>query len=779
MTIKIGYFFLLMVGGYSVVQAQATPLPEGVYILSGRILEKGNKTPVLGASLYLEPAGNTLVPQSASPSPLEPLSSEADLQGNYKLSVPAGNYHLTVGALGFKKITLFVFLVGQDTRKDFYLERNGFTLPEVVVSTNKIPKTQVSHETISKEELTEVAGSQEDVLKAIQSLPGVANAGSYDGRLLVRGNGPNDNQYYVDNIPIGYPYHFGIASTLDSNLIKDADFYSGGYGAQFPNSLGGLVDLTQRDPRSDRWGFRADVNLFLSEVEVEGPITSNSSLAIAGRRSYLDLFINSFSGSSGNFVVPDFADYQIKYSYNPSSTVHWSFVAVGSADSFDGNISSSAPLVVNDPALIGNFNFLNGYNDQGINFNDILDGQNKIANTFYHTNSYLNFDLGSGLFFDNSIEDFGDKVSLVHDFDPDTSLEGGLQYDHIINSLNAYYPTYLDENGRPNSTVNLTTAAKIYAQGTASSDDASAYVDQKFKTLEKKLELTVGVRADYVDSDSTVFITPRLAAAYDLTAVTTLKFSYGLYNESPDRILGGPYLDPNLGNPNLAPEQSVATVLGVEQLLNDSGLLFRVEGYEKDFSSLIVVNPVSTSGMTYLNTGTGYARGLEFFLRQPPTDRFFGWISYALSTSQRQDGPGESAYPYEYDEPNVLTMVGTYKLNPGWDVGFKVLYTTGAPYTPVVSASPTVVSSNGQPTTIYSAQYGPNDSARLPDYFRIDLSTSIKTVYNTWEWRLYLDMSNVLGTPNVLGYSYSADYSQKTAENDLPFLPYLGVEVKY
>ena len=238
-------------------------------------------------------------------------------------------------------------------------------------------------------------------------------------------------------------------------------------------------------------------------------------------------------------------------------------------------------------------------------------------------------------------------------------------------------------------------------------------------------------------------------------------------------------MDSNLGNPNLAPEQSIATVLGVEQLLNDSGLLFRVEGYEKDFSNLIVVNPISAPGMTYLNTGTGYARGLEFFLRQPPTDRFFGWISYALSTSQRQDAPGESTYPYEYDEPNALTVVGTYKLNPGWDVGFKVLYTTGAPYTPVASTVPTVVSSNGQPTTIYVAQYGPTDSARLPDYFRIDLSTSIKTVYNTWEWRLYLDMSNVLGTQNVLSYSYNADYTQKNPENDLPFLPYLGVEVKY
>ncbi len=61
----------------------------------------------------------------------------------------------------------------------------------------------------------------------------------------------------------------------------------------------------------------------------------------------------------------------------------------------------------------------------------------------------------------------------------------------------------------------------------------------------------------------------------------------------------------------------------------------------------------------------------------------------------------------------------------------------------------------------------------------MDFSTSLKTVYDTWEWRFYLDIVNLLGTQNVLGYNYNPTYTQKTAENDLPFLPYLGFEVKY
>ncbi|HTC20191.1 MAG TPA: TonB-dependent receptor, partial [bacterium] len=225
--------------------------------------------------------------------------------------------------------------------------------------------------------------------------------------------------------------------------------------------------------------------------------------------------------------------------------------------------------------------------------------------------------------------------------------------------------------------------------------------------------------------------------------------------------------------------QSIATVLGVEQKLNESGLFLRVEGYEKDLSSLIVSNPNSTPGMGYLNSGTGTARGVEFFLRQPPTERFFGWIAYSLSDSQRQDAPGAPTYPFEYDEPNVFTAVGSYKWNPNWDMGFKVLYSTGHPYTPVTTGLATPVTVNGQPETIYQAQYAPIDSARLPDYFRVDFSTSFKKVYDTWEWKIYVDVVNLLHTQNVLGYQYNSNYTQATKELDLPFLPYIGFEVTY
>jgi hypothetical protein len=71
------------------------------------------------------------------------------------------------------------------------------------------------------------------------------------------------------------------------------------------------------------------------------------------------------------------------------------------------------------------------------------------------------------------------------------------------------------------------------------------------------------------------------------------------------------------------------------------------------------------------------------------------------------------------------------------------------------------------------------NSARLPDYARLDLSTSLTTLYDTWQWRVYLEIINALNNQDVLGYQYNRDYSQPTPVKDLPFLPYIGFEAKY
>ncbi|HEY5037841.1 MAG TPA: hypothetical protein VIJ93_02100, partial [bacterium] len=235
------------------------------------------------------------------------------------------------------------------------------------------------------------------------------------------------------------------------------------------------------------------------------------------------------------------------------------------------------------------------------------------------------------------------------------------------------------------------------------------------------------------------------------------------------------YFDPNFGNPHLESEEALSTILGMEQKLGDS-LFFRIEGYNKDLSQVVVTDPL----VNYSNAGTGYVRGVELFLRRAPSERFFGWISYAFSDSVRYNSPGDT-HVYDYDQPNILTVVANYKLNPGWDVGIKYHFASGLPDTPIVYpySNPVTVIVNGAPTTFYSPKYGLVNSVRFPDYQRLDLSTSLTTVYNTWQWRFYIEVINMTNNKNVFAYDYNSTYTTRQPLYEFPFLPYIGFEAKY
>jgi outer membrane cobalamin receptor len=260
-------------------------------------------------------------------------------------------------------------------------------------------------------------------------------------------------------------------------------------------------------------------------------------------------------------------------------------------------------------------------------------------------------------------------------------------------------------------------------------------------------------------------VSPRFSASYALSDETTLKGSFGYYTQLP---VDGPELNPDFGNPNLSSQLALSTVLGVEQKLGKVWF-FRVETYNKDLSRVVVSDPV----LRYSNAGVGFNRGLELFLRRSPDERLFGWVSCAVSDGERRNGPNQAWHPYDYDQPLIATVVAGYKVTPQWEAGVKFRFSSGQPETPVTGAFYDPVNNR------YIALYGPVNSGRLPDYARLDFSTSYTTVYDTWQWKVFLEILNVTNNPNVFGYDYNFDYTDRKELHQFPFLPYLGIEAKY
>jgi outer membrane cobalamin receptor len=739
--------------------------PAGAFILSGQVLEKGAKNPVSTAGLSLEALGNTLESQASAPfvtpsTGPSSFSTDVDLKGHYRISLPPGLYRLTVVALGFQKTQLQSLPIDRDLNKDFYLEKSGFALPEVVVTTEKVSKPAVSQETLSKEELSHVPGTAGDVMRALQTLPGVNIAGDFIAAPSIRGAGPLDNLFLMDRIPLIYPFHFGgLLSTLNSDMIQSVDFSTGGFGPQYGNDYGGLIDITQRNGRGDRWGGRVEVTPILSEAAVEGPVASDASLSLSGRRSYLEVlsgFLTEFS------TIPSFYDYQAKLSIDPSPQTHWDFQAFGSSDQLGLALQSGFSLTPDQPGN-GEFNYHAGFDSQGANFRHILGEGDILWATAYHTTFSTGVSLQDGYYFNLQSQEFGGRFDWFHDFDPEDQLRVGVEAVHVL-MASGFFASLLagQDDLDPFVFINYPIERGAF---TADSDNLSFYADQKFKSADQRFEFSIGGRWDYESYNQKADPSPRFSADYRLSENTVLKASYGFYTQLPFQ---GLYSASGFGNPQLSSELASSAVVGWDQRLGD-GLSLRLEGYNKDLSRIVELDPVTN----YDNKGSGYSRGVELFLRRSLSERFFGWISYAFSDSQRRDAPGDPLHPYIYDQPQVATVVARYKLTPRWDVGFKWRYSTGLPYTPVVGS----VYENSP--NVYAPVYGPENSARFPDYMRLDLSTSLTTVYDTWQWRVYLEIWNATNNNNVLTYGYNEDFSQSEPIGEFPFLPYLGIEASY
>ena len=110
---------------------------------------------------------------------------------------------------------------------------------------------------------------------------------------------------------------------------------------------------------------------------------------------------------------------------------------------------------------------------------------------------------------------------------------------------------------------------------------------------------------------------------------------------------------------------------------------FRVTSKDLDVRSAL---PSPTVAQALLSTGIGRTRGIQFLLRKQVGKRFFGWLTYTLSQSERANAEGAPYYAYDFDQTHVVGAVASYDLGGGFEVGGRFRYATGFPRTPVVGA---------------------------------------------------------------------------------------------
>ncbi len=687
-----------------------------------------------------------------------------DQNGEFRVrNLPAGTYTLTISASGYEPPEDVVVTIdpGQTTQLKIYLEGVAVELDEVEV-TGERAAAPVGRQTLSSSEIQRVPGSTGDALRALQALPSVGVANDFSGALYIRGGSDEDNLYYFDRVPIGYPYHFGgIVSSLSSEVIERIDVYAGGYGAEFGVDSQAVIDIYSRNKNRD--GFRAkfNLNVLYSEGLLEGQISDQGFWYFAGRRSYIDLFLGSLSFASGEITAfPRFWDYQVKGSYDLNAKHQLSLNIFASGDNFALKLDGEDI----DQDIRGNVSFGSGFEGAGIHLRSRF--TDRLTSFLSLTRSDFQFDVSAGPEISLAIDapDYVLREDLTYRLNPKHQLESG-----VILGF---------ETGRAVGTGNrppdegevdydFRFAERQTFDESVSSQRIEVYLQDRYKVL-PFLSVVLGLRVDYFSVVNEPSIQPRGSVLLDIMEGSQLQFSYGNYYQVP----GPPRLTQSVGNPDLSTSQASHYVLEFTRQVSE-GTEFKFAGYYKDLANLVT----SDAEMKYLNQGVGFAQGTEVFLRHRAGDRFLGWGSYTYGLSKRRDRPEDPYRYYSFDQTHVATLAATYRLTPTWEIGLKWQYRTGNPYTPVEGATLDTDPRNGE--SIYLPIYAETNSGRLPSYHRLDVKLSKAFQFKRWEMSFFLELLNAYNRQNLLDFSYNDDYTEKDEIYQFPIIPYLGITTEF
>lgn len=690
----------------------------------------------------------------------------------YFHGVPPGKYRILAVDPKYDRLSRPIELAKREgVEVRLWMRLRGGNPYETVVEGER-ETLEVTRRTLQRQQLQSVPGTFGDPLRVIQTLPGVQRTPFGLGLLLVRGSNPDDTGIYVDGHEVPSLFHFlGGPSIFNAEMLESMDLYPGGFPARFGRKHGGAVALELRPTKSDGIHGSAKVDFLDSGGYLRAPITKNLSIAVAGRRSYIDAFLGFVLPDPGpgaqRIVTPVYYDYAGRLDYDLHENGRLSLFTIGSSDTLhvldsdeDSQVSTNLNSAVKFFRVIGTYTRSLGgdlkltlspaWGRDTVTFSG---AQAEAAGPFTsvgivnHTLSYrmrVHGRVSSRLTLDTGI----DMLSRVTSYQALVPIA-----DDLINAQGVDIPP--SEAFRGAATLGL-----------------GAYVDAGID-LTSRWKLVPSLRLDsyFIEGQDIYAADPRLVAKYKLRSDLTLKAYIGEFSQPPQPEA----VDSRFGNPKVGMEHATHVGLGYEWKPSrlwsvDSEIYFVRRRDLVVFTDDLVANDDGTfTFVNFVNEGQRQTYGAEIMIKREISERAFGWLSYTYSHARQRNFERLRWTPTSFDQPHVLNAVASYKLGRGWELGARFQLASGRPETPVIGA--TYDADTGE----YEAVRGPTRSVRVPTFRQIDVRAEKQWLYDRWSLALYLDIINVANFQNVEATEYDYRFRESSPVTSFPILPTLGL----
>jgi TonB dependent receptor/CarboxypepD_reg-like domain/TonB-dependent Receptor Plug Domain len=724
------------------------------YTLSGYVRDTLNGETLIGATISVQGQSKGI---------------SSNQYGFYSITLLPGKYTLICSYVGYMPQAVEIDL--KDNRQlNFDILHKSTTSQEVIVSSKRrdanVKNAQMGRFSLSQEQIKAVPAflGEVDLLKTIQLLPGVRNAGEGSAGIYVRGGGPDQNLIMLDDAVVYNTGHlFGFFSIFNSDAIKNTTLIKGGMPAQYGGRLSSVLDISMKEGNNKKFQVDGGIGLIASRLSIQGPIKKDkASFIISARRTYIDALVKPAISKTSQFYGSGyyFYDLNAKVNYRFSEKDRLYLSGYFGRDVFDFN-NGRRSLKVNIPW---------GNATGTLRWNHVFN-KRLFANTTAVYNDY-NFTFGAAqntfaVKLASGIRD----VSLKQDFDlyPFTGHKvkfGGLYTYH------RFTPSVV--SGQQDSIVFKPNNAQIKF-----SHEAALYIQDDWE-INERLKINAGIRYSMFQQigaykiyktdangnrlDSTVYkkgqpvktyggFEPRLTVRYAINDETSLKGSVTRNLQYIHLVSNsGTTLPTDIWVPStykVKPQISWLYAAGLFKNFKDNMYETSVEVYYKNMENQIEYQEGYTPNTledteNFFTFGKGWSYGTELFVNKTK-GRLTGWIGYTLSWTFRKFAQlnfGDK-YPAKYDRRHDMSAVAIYELSKKWKLSGTFVYGSGNAAT--------------LPQRFYivggvlSQEYSRINEYRLPSYHRLDFAATLtpkKNERRKWKTEWVFSIYNVYSRQN-------------------------------
>ena len=748
--------------------------------VKGFVYEKATGEPMMFCNVYLK--GTTY-------------GASTDINGFFNITkIPDGDYLILVTNLGYDTISEKLSLRNnQVINKKYYLDESSVVLSAVNITADKIEartETKTSVVNVTPKVITRIPtmGGQADLAQYLQVIPGVIFTGDQGGQLYIRGGSPIQNKVLLDGMVVYNPFHsIGLFSVFDTDIIRNAEIYTGGFGAEYGGRISSVMDITTRDGNKKRLAGKVGASTFGAKVMLEGPLKKaknpddmTASFIISAKNSYLDKTSQSVYKPilNGNELPYTYNDIYGKISLNSTNGSKINFFGFNFTDD------------VMNYKSISNFGW-DSYGG-GVNF-VVIPGKSPtmIEGNVAYSDYEARLEEANNPNRNSSINGFNAGFAFTYFLGKNT-----LKYGIEMLGFKTVFD-YFKSNGIHISQVDNTT-------------ELGAYV--KYKAQFDKLILEPSFRLQAYASLSEMSPEPRLAIKYNVTDWFRIKAAGGFYSQNlvaanSDRDVVNLFYGFLSGQTNMPSkfdgkevttklQKAIHYIVGTEfDVVNN--LTLNVEGYYKDFRQLTSMNRNQKYSDNDAPLGTpellrkdfmiekGRAYGLDVSLKYENM-RWYLWGAYSLGYVNKDYEDVDKVlhtYRTHYDRRHNMNLMATYTAGSKhqWEISARWNFGTGFPFTKVSAFYEKLPYDNiyFDPYTesgYLGIIYDELNTGQLPTYHRLDIDVKRK-FYFTENVILEADFSvtNVYDRQNI----FYIDIVSTEFIYQLPLMPSVGLTLSF